>query len=323
MGSRVELFAAIRRDERVEGLSIRELAERHRVHRRTVRQALAVGDPAGAEDAGAGVAAAGAFKPVIDAMLREDLDAPRKQQHTARRVLARLVDEHRPSRCRTRRCGTTSPGAGRRSSTEAGKQLAEGFVPQTHAPGAEAEVDFADLWVDPARGEDEDCSCSRCGCRTRARRCTGRSPPRARRRSWKGTSTRSSQLGGVPTVHIRYDNLKSAVSRVLFGRNRVESERWVAFQSHYGFDAFYCQPGVDGAHEKGGVEGEGGRFRRNHCVPMPKVDSLAELNELLAAADAKRRLPADRQPGVDGRARTSPSRRRCCGRCRPRSSRPG
>lgn len=40
MGSRVELFAAIRRDERVEGLSIRQLAERHKVHRRTVRQAL-------------------------------------------------------------------------------------------------------------------------------------------------------------------------------------------------------------------------------------------------------------------------------------------
>ena len=39
--SRVELFEHIRRDRRVDGMSIRELAERHRVHRRTVRQALA------------------------------------------------------------------------------------------------------------------------------------------------------------------------------------------------------------------------------------------------------------------------------------------
>jgi hypothetical protein len=38
--SRVELFEAIRRDARVEGLSIRALADRYRVHRRTVRQAL-------------------------------------------------------------------------------------------------------------------------------------------------------------------------------------------------------------------------------------------------------------------------------------------
>jgi predicted DNA-binding protein (UPF0251 family) len=39
--SRVELFEAIRRDARLEELSIRALAERHGVHRRTVRQALA------------------------------------------------------------------------------------------------------------------------------------------------------------------------------------------------------------------------------------------------------------------------------------------
>jgi len=37
------------------------------------------------------------------------------------------------------------------------------------------------------------------------------------------------RLGGVPTVHVRYDNLKSAVSRVLVGRDRTESERWTLF----------------------------------------------------------------------------------------------
>lgn len=39
------------------------------------------------------------------------------------------------------------------------------------------------------------------------------------------------------------------------------------------------RPGVEGAHEKGGVEHEGGRFRRSHLVPVPEVDTLAELNE--------------------------------------------
>ena len=43
--SRVELFEQIRRDRRVEKLSIRELADKHRVHRRTVRQALASSVP--------------------------------------------------------------------------------------------------------------------------------------------------------------------------------------------------------------------------------------------------------------------------------------
>jgi hypothetical protein len=92
-------------------------------------------------------------------------------------------------------------------------------------------------------------------------------------------------FGGVPG-RIRYDNLGPAVVRVLAGRDRVESERFIALRSHYGFDSFFCRPGKDGAHEKGGVEGEIGRFRRRHLVPVPTVASLAELNRVIAAADA-------------------------------------
>ncbi len=73
--------------------------------------------------------------------------------------------------------------------------------------------------------------------------------------------------------------------RVLAGRERVESDRFTALRSHYGFDAFFCAPGLAGAHELGGVEGEVGRFRRRHPVPVPRVESLAQLNVLLAAAD--------------------------------------
>lgn len=35
----------------------------------------------------------------------------------------------------------------------------------------------------------------------------------------------------------------------------------------------------------GGVEGEIGRFRRRHLIPVPKVTSLAALNTLITAAD--------------------------------------
>jgi hypothetical protein len=101
------------------------------------------------------------------------------------------------------------------------------------------------------------------------------------------------RLGGVPLDKIRYDNLNSAVKQVLFGRSRAENDCWVAFRSHYGFDAFYCLSGHEGSHEKGGVEGEGGRFRRNHCVPMPVVGSIEELNALLEQwddADDRRRV---------------------------------
>ncbi|WP_439117352.1 Mu transposase domain-containing protein, partial [Nocardioides cremeus] len=94
-------------------------------------------------------------------------------------------------------------------------------------------------------------------------------------------------LGGVPTGMIRYDNLTPAVIRVALGRERLENPRFVAMRSHYGYDSFFCIPGIDGAHEKGGVEGEIGRFRRRHLTPVPHVGSLAALNAALAAADAR------------------------------------
>ena len=66
------------------------------------------------------------------------------------------------------------------------------------------------------------------------------------------------------------------------GRNRVENERFIALRSHYGFESFFCEPGIDGAHEKGGVEGEIGRFRRNHLTPVPVFDTLDDLNAHIA-----------------------------------------
>jgi transposase len=280
----VEQFAAIRRDHRVDGLSIRALADKHGVHRRTVRQALESAIPPPRKTAQRVAPRLEPFKTAIDSMLRSDLDAPRKQRHTARRILARLVDEHGAvglsystvrDHVRKRRPEILA---------EAGRPLEVGYVPQTHPPGAEAEVDFHDLWV-VLRGVK-----TKTALFTMRLSYSGRAAHRAfltqgQEAFLEGHVHAFERLGGVPVDKIRYDNLNSAVKQVLFGRSRQESERWISFRSHYGFEAWYCQPGPDGSHEKGGVEGEGGRFRRNHCVPMPVVSSIEELNALLEAAD--------------------------------------
>jgi transposase len=277
--SRVELFEQIRWDRRAGGFSIRELADRHHVHRRTVRQALASAvppprkayprRPRPAIDPYAGV---------IDGWLLADRDAPRKQRHTARRIWQRLVAEHGATLAEV----TVSRYVARRRA-ELGLERVEVAVPQAHPPGAEAEVDFAEfhamiagalikLWMFVMRLS-----------------CSGRAfhvafATQAQEAFLEGHVLALEYFGAVPG-RIRYDNLKPAVVRVLRGRDRSEAERFIALRSHYGFGSFFCIPGKAGAREKGGVEGEIGRFRRRHLVPVPAVASLAALNQLIAAGD--------------------------------------
>jgi hypothetical protein len=66
------------------------------------------------------------------------------------------------------------------------------------------------------------------------------------------------------------------VKKIVRGHQREETTRFIAFRSHWGFQSEFCTPGE--GHEKGGVEGEGGYFRRNHMVPVPKVASWEALN---------------------------------------------
>jgi len=139
--SRVELFEQIRRDRRTGGSSIRELADRHHVHRRTVRQALAsavppprkayLQRPRPAIDRYAGL---------IDGWLLADREASRKQRHTARRIWQRLVAEHGATLAEV----TVSRYVARRRA-ELGLDRVEVAVPQEHQPGAEAEVDFGEF----------------------------------------------------------------------------------------------------------------------------------------------------------------------------------
>jgi hypothetical protein len=97
-------------------------------------------------------------------------------------------------------------------------------------------------------------------------------------------------FGGVFLL-LRYDNLKSAVKKILRGYQREETDRLIAFRSHWGFQTEFCNPAR--GNEKGGVEGEVGYFRRNHLVPVPKVKDLGELNAYLRACcqqDEQRRI---------------------------------
>ncbi len=85
-------------------------------------------------------------------------------------------------------------------------------------------------------------------------------------------------FGGVFPVLI-YDNLTTAVQKVLRGKKRVLQESYDKFRGYYNFTPRFCNPGQ--GHEKGGVEGLVGYARRNYMVPVPEAESLEELNKKL------------------------------------------
>lgn len=85
-------------------------------------------------------------------------------------------------------------------------------------------------------------------------------------------------FGGIPR-RITYDNLKTAVYRILEGHNRQEQEAFKRFRSHYLFESNYCNPAQ--GHEKGGVENDAGYAQRNFLSPLLEVASYAELNQVL------------------------------------------
>ena len=281
--SRVDLYAAIRRDAKT-GLSKRALQRKHGVGYRTIVEALASAWPKEAKAPPKRGSRLDAFKPVIDSWLRDDLDAPRKQRHTATRIFHRLLDEHDAT-------GVVSYGmvreyvATRRREirVEAGREPADAFIPQEHLPGREAEVDFGEVVI-RLRGELVTATMFSLRLSYSGKAVHRVSASAGQEAFFEGHAHAFRVLGGVPTGKIRYDNLKAAVAKVIgFSRQRVETDRWTAFRSHWGIEAFYCQPGITGAHEKGGVEGDIGWFRRNHFVPFPEVDSIDELNTLVCS----------------------------------------
>jgi transposase len=276
--SKVQLYEQIRKTHERDELSIHALARHFGVHRRTVREALASPIPPPRKQTERPSPTLGPWKAIIDDWLAADLKVPKKQRHTARRIWQRLVDEHGAQLSESTVRHYVASVKGRRRIP-----AAEVMISQTHPLGAESEVDFGSV------------SFYLCGELTAAwmyvmrLSASGKGFHRAYANQAQeafvdGHVRAFEHFDGAPG-RVRYDNLKPAVARVLMGRNRVETERFVALRSHYLFESFYCRPGQEGAHEKGGVEGEIGRFRRRHMVPMPRVSSLAELNELIAEGD--------------------------------------
>jgi transposase len=271
----VELFEEIRREYEFGVGTIQGVARKLGVHRRLVREALNGAVPVVMPTRARPRPRIEPVAAFIDAILEADRQAPRKQRHTAHRIYVRLQQE-RPG---VLVAEPTVRRYVRQRKAALGLAARETFVPQSYPWGSEAQVDWYEAW---AEVDDERVKLQVFSMRSMA---SGGAFHRAYRHATQQAFLEAHELafryfGGV-FRRLRYDNLGAAVKRVLRGSRREETARFVAFRSHWRFEAEFCTPAE--GHEKGGVESEVGRFRRNHWVPIPRAGDLEELNRHLLA----------------------------------------
>jgi transposase len=269
---RMEQYELIRTAHRVYGKGIREIAREFGHHRDTVRRALSGQEPVYRRKKTPHSPVMEAVAKTVEEWLKQDRNSPKKQRHTARRIYTRLVEEYdfKGGESTVRRWV-------RQKKQELGFDVTEAMVPLCPEVGKEAEVDWgtAQVIMDGAQRQIK-LFCMRS-------RYSGKSFVRAyplerQEMFFEGHIHAFSYFGGIHPVLV-YDNLTTAVRRILKGKARLEQGRFVSFRSYYTFQARFCNAGQ--GHEKGGVEGLVGYARRNFLVPLPAVKDFEELNAYL------------------------------------------
>lgn len=274
----------IRRAYFIENKSMRKIAEELRCSRDTIEKAIASSE--GGEYTLTNPRSApvlGPYKARIDELLAASERMPRKQRYTGHKIYEVIRGEgYTGSESGVRRL----IGMRRRE-----RRRPKVYLPLEFDPGSDAQVDWGEAVAIMA---GKQVTVQEFVMRLNySRRLFVRAFPTQKQESFlEGHVQAFHFFQGVPH-RISYDNLKTAVLRILEGRARQEQRTFVSFRSHYLFESHFCTPGQ--GHEKGGVEHGVGFARRNFMVPIPDVSSFAELNELLLA-----RCRTDGERIVDG-----------------------
>lgn len=211
----------------------------------------------------------GEYLELIDRWLTEDKSRPKKQRHTARRIYNRLMHEHG-----FKGAESTVRKYVREAKARLGINGHQAFIPLDPMVGLEIEVDWGTAHA-IIGGRD-----------TILKYCCFRSKfsgkhflryyPCERQQAFFDAHIEAFDFFGGIFRTVIYDNLTTAVQKILKGKARVEQSAFIRFRTFYTFEARFCNPAQ--GHEKGGVEGMVGFVRRNYMVPLPEAESLEALN---------------------------------------------
>jgi transposase len=207
------------------------------------------------------------FIPVIDQILEDDKRVIKKQRHTAKRIHARLRDEHGFTG------GITIVTDYVR---EKQRRTREVFVPLSHAPG-HAQVDFGES-LGVIGGVECKLHYFAMSLPHSDAFFMKAYPAETTEAFCDGHTAAFSFFGGVP-LSILYDNTVIAVAKILGDGKRLRTRVFSELQSHYLFEDKFGRPGK--GNDKGNVEGVIGYGRRNFLVPAPRFETFDALNAWL------------------------------------------
>ena len=264
---KVEDKERIRRLYYVDGKSIRQISRELGYARKTIRKALTSGEVSQYRlSKPRRSPVLGTYQKRIEELLAESERQPRKQRYTAQKIYELIsADGYEGSQS----------GVGHYvAKLRKRRKRPKVYLPLEYDPGTDGQVDWGEAVVVMA-GEQEKVQLFVMRLSYSRKQFVMAFPSQKQEAFFAGHVQAFHYFGGIPH-RLSYDNLKTAVYKVLEGSKRQEQRQFTAFRSHYLFESHFCTPGA--GHEKGGVEHGVGYGRRNFLSPLVEVSSYAELN---------------------------------------------
>jgi len=277
----VEDYTSVRKAYYVKGKSIRAIHRETGIARETIRKMIIEPEPEPyrlEEERPAPVL--GAYKERISELLQESETLPRKQRYTGKKIYQLIRGEGYQ--------GSQGHVINYVSQQRRAQKQKTAYIPLEFDSGQDAQVDWGEVVVRIA-GEETIVQFFNMRLNYSKARFVMAFPYQKQEAFLEGHIAAFHFFGGVPR-HITYDNLKTAVYKLLEGSKRDEQQAFKTFRSYYLYESRYCNPGQ--AHEKGGVENDVGYAQRNFFSPIIEVDSYETLNTKLHEAclqDTQRR----------------------------------